>query len=184
MFERYSDLLADVRYDGRFHSIRNLVQPDDPTVREIARILHQTDDFVAAAQDFVDSFTTYRQEVGDYWTTPAEILDTEAGDCDDKAILLLSILRNYIPANKVFAAFGHLRNGTNTGHMWIETDGIDMPHIIEATTHSRRQLKGKYDVLAIFNDQYTFATSQAIRDFELMPVQHGNGHVKEGFSHG
>ena len=184
MLVQYKDLLANVRYDGQFHSIRSLVQPDDPTVRELAQILHQAPDFVAAAQDFVDSFTTYRQEVGDYWTIPAELIEAEAGDCDDKAILLLSILRNYIPADRVFAAFGHLRNGKDTGHMWIETDGVNMPEVIEATTHSRRQIKGDYNVLAIFNDQYVFASPQAIKDFDLKPVQQGNGHLKEILSYG
>jgi hypothetical protein len=32
----YDDLLADVRWNGRFHSIRNLVQPNDPLVKELA----------------------------------------------------------------------------------------------------------------------------------------------------
>lgn len=173
MLELYSDLLANVRYDGKYHSIKALVQPNDPTVREIAEILHRAPDFVAAAQDFVDSFTTYEQEIDDYWATPGEVLEAEAGDCDCKAILLLSILRNFIPAERVFAAFGNLRNGSDTGHMWIETDGILMPEIIEATTHSKQQLKGSYDYLAIFNDKYAFASPQGIKEFDLEPVRNG-----------
>ena len=139
----YRDLLANVRYDGKFHSVKSLVRPDDPTVREIARVLVQSRDFIGASQAFVDSFTTYEEEVGDYWTIPSEILDARAGDCDDKAILLLSILRNYIPADQVYCAFGiwHL-DGTPTGHMYIVTEGVNgNDRIIEATLSSSNALR-------------------------------------------
>ena len=77
----YDDLLADVRYDGRFHSIRNLIQPADPGVKEVADTLFQAPDFVAACQDFVNSFTTYGYELGDYWGTPGETMTPHCGFC-------------------------------------------------------------------------------------------------------
>jgi hypothetical protein len=74
----YDDLLANVRYDGHFHSIRNLVQPADPTVQEVALTLVQAPDFVAACQDFVNSFTTYQYELGDYWGAPLETITADS----------------------------------------------------------------------------------------------------------
>lgn len=171
--ERYDDLLADVRYDGKFHSIRKLVQPNDSEVKQIAAVLHQAKDFVAASQQFVHSFTSYEPEVGDYWTTPAEVLADQAGDCDDKAILLLSILRNYIPADKVYAAFGTWQtNGKPGGHMWIVLAGNGVEDIIiEATAPHGKPIKGKYNVQALFNDLYAFATDPGIADYKLKPVR-------------
>ena len=92
--KEYEDLLANVRHDGQFHSIRDLVQPFDPLVKEVADILIQAPDFIEAAQDFVAEFTVYKEEVGDYWGYPMETLAFRSGDCDDLAILLCSILRN------------------------------------------------------------------------------------------
>jgi hypothetical protein len=175
MLELYSDLLADVRYDNRYHSIRGLVQPDEPTVVEIARVLVQAPDFISAAQDFVDSFTTYQREIGDYWATPGETLARAEGDdglaygdCDDKAILLCSILRNYIPPDKVFCAFGMWKG---EGHMWVVAEGEgEEDRIVEATASSDKSIKDNYNLMAIFNDRYAFATDEAIRHFALRKV--------------
>ncbi len=79
--QRYQDLLASVRHDDNFHSIKALVQPDWPEVKEIAEVLLNTPDFVLACQEFVHSFTTYKREIGDFWTTPEEMLGRRAGDC-------------------------------------------------------------------------------------------------------
>ena len=98
MLKQYDDLLARVRGDGQFHGIRQLVQPNDPLVREVAAVLIQSGDFVRLAQDFVNGYTSYQEEVGDYWDTPGEALRDRYCDCDDSAILLCSILRNYILA--------------------------------------------------------------------------------------
>ncbi len=172
MLRLYHDLLARVRGDNQPHSIRSLVRPDDPEVREIARALAQANDFVGAAQDFVNSFTTYRREIGDYWTVPAELLAAREGDCDDKAILLESLLRNYIPAEDVYCAFGSWRqNGSAEGHMWIVMANGSTDRIIEATAPSRASIKGNYQLEAIFNDRYAFAYPQAIEHFELVPVE-------------
>jgi len=73
--KRYDDLLADVRHDHEHHSIRSLVQVNDQEVRDIARVLVQSPDFINTAQEFVNSFTTYGSEVGDFWRTPSETLE-------------------------------------------------------------------------------------------------------------
>ncbi|MCK5235874.1 MAG: transglutaminase family protein [Deltaproteobacteria bacterium] len=172
MLKQYFDFKAAVRHDGKYHPIRQLVQPEDPEIQEIARVLIVAEDFVAACQDFVDSFTTYRQEVGDYWAKPRELLEAEAGDCDDKAILLTSLLRNFIPAEEVFCAFGTWQqNGKAEGHMWTVIPGVNgEDQIIEATASSSKATKGKYNLQAIFNDRYAFVYPDAIKDFDLIPV--------------
>jgi len=169
----YQDLMAKVRYDGKYHSVKWLVQPDDPTVRDVARVLVQANDFIAAAQEFVDSFTTYRDEVGDYWELPSETIDEQAADCDGKAILLTSLLRNYLPADQVYCAFGlWILGGETTGHMWVVTEGEDGDdRIIEATAGSERKTRGKYVLHGMFNDKYAFSTEIGLREFDLKTVE-------------
>jgi len=169
----YPDILANVRNDGQYYPIRSLVQVDDPEVREIARVLVQAGNFIEATHEFVNSFTGYRREVGDFWTLPSEMLSARAGDCDDSSILLCSLLRNYLPAEKVFVGFGVWSiNGSNNGHAWVVVqaeDGTDM--VLESTAHPRTSLRGKYILDAMFNDTYCFATDIGIKDFDLRMVE-------------
>lgn len=165
----YPEILADVRNNGQYYPIRALVQVNDPEVREIARVLVQADNFVEAAHEFVNSFTSYRGEIGDFWATPEEMLAVRAGDCDDSAILLCSLLRNYIPPEKVFVAIGvWTQGGKPDGHAWVivqNEDGGDM--VLESTTHPQNTLRGRYTLSAMFNDTYCFATDIGIKDFDL-----------------
>jgi len=178
--ERYDDLLADVRHDHEHHSIRSLVQPDDQEVREVARLLVQATDFISAAQEFVNSFTTYGAEVGDFWRTPSETLEkstlapAEAGvDCDDSAILLCSILRNYIPPDQVYCAFGLWAMGGKTdGHMFVVTKGEGgEDRILESTAPPGKVTKGKYVIYGMFNDKYCFSTDIGLKEFDLKTVE-------------
>ena len=169
---QYNDLLADVRHDQKYHSIRALVQLNDPEVRDVARVLVKAPDFITAAQEFVNSFTTYGSEVGDLWRTPAETLAKRTGvDCDDSSILLCSILRNYTPPDQVYCAFGLWNiGGKTTGHMWLITEGKGgEDRIIEATAGPRKPLKGKYILHGIFNDKYCFSTEIGLKEFDLKP---------------
>lgn len=185
----YDDLLASVRNDGRFHSIRSLVQPNDPAVKEVADVFVRAPNFLSAAQDFTDSFTVYRTEVGDFWRTPGETLAIFSNyweearrtghvlvpecDCDCKAILLCSILRNYIPADRVFCAVGvWSKFGKGEGHMWVEvSNGKGDSRIIESTAPSSKQTYGIYQISALFNDEYTFSTVHGLKTFGLIPVE-------------
>ncbi len=172
MLELFEDLRANVRYDNRFHSIRQLIQPNDPEVKAIAQVLHESEDFVQACQDFVHSFTTYELEQGDFWALPRELLAARAGDCDDKAILLVSLLRNFIAPLDVYCAVGTWRqNGKADGHMWVVmANGGFADKIVEATASSRSRVKGSYNLLAIFNDLYAFSCPEGLKEFDLVPV--------------
>jgi len=122
--QQYDDLLADVRHDQKYHSIRSLVQPNDSEVRDVARVLVQAPDFIAATQEFVNSFTTYRSEVGDLWTTPAETLAARAGDCvtGDTPVWIkvndqvsLAEVRELLPNGSDYAQFGGIEMFTPSG---------------------------------------------------------------------
>lgn len=169
----YEDLLANVRYDHRFHSIRNLVQPFDPDVVELAGILHGTPNFIEAAHAFVHAYTYYQQEVGDYWRTPGQSMDEKGIDCDCSSILLCSLLRNYIPPDQVFCAVGTwTKGGRAEGHMWVDVrEPGKERQILESTAASDRMPYGLYQVSALFNDEYTFSTPLGLKEFGLIPVE-------------
>ena len=55
-------------------------------------------------------------QVRDYWNFPSETIRDGWGDCDDKAILLVSLLRWEFRSGEVFASVGRL---DGHGHMWV-----------------------------------------------------------------
>jgi hypothetical protein len=121
----------------------------------------------------VDSFTSYKHEEGDYWATPGEILERRAGDCDCKSILLCSLLRCYVPADRVFCAVVMWQvNGKEDGHMCVfYQDDSGKDQIIEATAAPEQPVDGSYNLYALFNDQYAFATEAGLELFDLKPIR-------------
>lgn len=184
----YPELLGDVRNDGKYYPIRSLVQPEDAQVREIAAVLAKSSDFIGVAHQFVHAYTRYQIEEGDFWRTPAESIeladvqlelecrggkDVLAGlDCDDSAIFLASLLRTRVPAEKVFVAIGEWRRkGDKGGHAWVivqNPDGTD--RILESTASQSQKPYGDYHLEAMFNDKYALATSEGLKDFDLIPA--------------
>ena len=55
-------------------------------IREVAR--------VQIIMDWIRDNIKYKDDVGEYWQTPAETFDAESGDCEDMAILLYEMARN------------------------------------------------------------------------------------------
>jgi hypothetical protein len=105
---------------------------------------------------------------------PAESLEEPDGiDCDDSAILLCSILRVYIPADKVFCAVGMWSyNGRTEGHMFVVVQNKSGEEfILESTASPDADVKGSYDIYALFNDKYTLATKQGLSLFGLRPIE-------------
>ncbi|MDD5511562.1 MAG: hypothetical protein PHI12_12240 [Dehalococcoidales bacterium] len=170
--EQYQELSGNVRYSNSHVPIRRLVTPHNPQVKLVADILHQAPDFIEACQEFVNTFTQFAHEEGDYWSLPIETLRNRAGDCDCLSILLCSILRNYIPPEKVYCAVGVRINsmGAREGHMFVVVDENGHDRILEATASPWVPVTGKYNVYAIFNDQYVFATEAGLDMFDLRPV--------------
>jgi len=98
--------------------------------------------------DWVCRNVTYRSDDGEFWYTPSETLRQRAGDCDDSAILLVSMLRQFYPADRVYVAVGPYRG---LGHAWVELDG----QILEATYTYAHPVADpqNYHAYALFNDQ-------------------------------
>ncbi len=168
----YYDLAADVRYTNSRVPIRQLVTPNHPEVKAVADILFEDPDFIDACHEFVNSFTKYKHEEGDYWAAAGETLERRSGDCDCLSILLCSLLRVHIPADRVFCAFGMWTvNGKTDGHMYVITEKDGEDFIIESTASPEQSLVGQYNLYALFNDQYTFATPVGMKVFDLRPVE-------------
>jgi len=96
-------------------------------------------------------------------------------NCDGKSILLTSLLRNYYDPDKVFCAVGIWKNlGKEYGHMWVMIeDKNGVRRIVEATAPSSAALFGQYNVLTLFNDQYTFSSDRGLEEFDFIPVPLG-----------
>jgi len=101
--------------------------------------------------------------VGDFWEFPWETLNPNirTADCDGTAILLCSMLRNFIDDTRVFVAIGNLYNGKGIGHAWVNYKYEDTWYILETTLNvlpkelwKPQQLYAeKYDLSYLFNDK-------------------------------
>ena len=98
--------------------------------------------------DYVCKSVGYRSDNGEFWYFPDETLTRRSGDCDDSSLLLLSMLRNFYPPNRVYAVAGTYRG---LGHMWCELDG----GILETTYTYAHTVPDPWNYRAYskFNDQ-------------------------------
>jgi hypothetical protein len=123
--------------NNNWYDIKSFVQPDDPLVKEIASILLRTKNPIRAAGEFVHQHVAYGDEENEFWKYPWETLADRVGDCDDTAIALTSILRNYLPADKVYVAVGYL---DGEGHAWV----VANDRILESTAAPNCVIKHEY----------------------------------------
>jgi predicted transglutaminase-like cysteine proteinase len=99
--------------------------------------------------------------VNDYWQTPAETLALKAGDCEDFAILLVSMMRAYgAPKDQVYVAVGNDANGEwhafiverYTYGAWVEFD----PEYLNDAVLLVGNTSFPYKISYCFNDQNGF----------------------------
>ena len=152
-FRQVSDIQGKVRRDGKLYSLKSFITPTEPLIRDLAATLYQGGNFVKDAQDFVHSEIKYKSDIGDFWKYPVSVLSDGYDDCEGTAVLLCSILRNYIPAEDVYCVAG---NWKGEGHCWCVAGDPDW-HILETTRSSNRPAKEKdYSPDVFFNDQYCY----------------------------
>lgn len=134
---------VSVRYLGRWYDLQDFVQPDDPGV--VAAYSRIGPD-VWGCLDFVCQSISYRRDVGEFWSFPAETLKRTTGDCEDSSILLASLLRNFTNA---YVAIGNLQG---FGHAWVVNGEGE---VLEATYTKARRVPnpGDYCTYGLFNDQ-------------------------------
>ena len=97
-----------------------------------------------------------RYSENDFWNYPSETLDQKIGDCDDKSILLVSLLRRRYRAKDVFCSVGLLGD---VGHMWVSLVGTRNLHVVETTTEQPLFLEvPPYSAYYRFNDKEVMLT--------------------------
>jgi len=106
------------------------------------------DDLAYRLLDYVCRNVSYKSDNGEFWELPVEVLTEKASDCDGTTLLLVSMLRRFYPADRVYAVVGSYRG---YGHAWVELDG----EILETTYTSARPVADpqQYRAYARFNDQ-------------------------------
>jgi hypothetical protein len=136
------EYLVSVRSPGEWYELREFIDPLDPNVQQIYR---QVGPDTWALLDWVCKAIQYRSDDGEWWRFPTETIAGTQGDCDDSAILLCSLLRNF---TNCYVVIGSYRG---FGHAWVQTDS----EILE-TTYTFAHPVGdpqNYRAYAMFNDQ-------------------------------
>lgn len=165
--QEVNDIIGDWRF-GELTGLKEFIQPHQAQVREtyaeLTEGLHTTEEIIDALWDYVGGLR-YRKDEGifkvpgktlrargELFLYPQETILVESGDCDDKAILLTSLLRNTLPAEEVRAVVGF--HGSQ-GHMWVEAlhplDGWVILESVRRPNGGRRN--GNYEPVVAFNDQ-------------------------------
>lgn len=153
------------------YSYSSFIDPN--AVADIANSLPAPEDeFVIAAWGWVaqnihyDNFGTvmYFSSDGidcDNCLLPAAVIATGQSNCVGKAGLLTSILRNRIPADRVYMVVGRLRLNGVGGHAWVRVEEGGTWYILESTVLPPAQpwipestMAWKYAADGYVNDAY------------------------------
>lgn len=135
--------LIAVRYLGQWDDIRSFVQPDNP---DVVAIYSEIGPDPWSLYDWTCQNIDYRHDIaGEFWETPSETIASGRADCEDTAILLCSLLRNFTNAYVVLGDY------QGYGHAWNQING----EILETTYTRARPVPDPYDYEAycIFNDR-------------------------------
>jgi len=151
---REGEYLVNVR--GQWQDLRDFIQPSDP---DVLAIYSKIGPNYWALYDYVCQNISYRLDAGEYWQVPYETLGGH-GDCEDTAILLTSLLRNFTQAH---VAVGMYRG---YGHAWCQRAG----QILETT----------YTFARVVPDPQDYKPYLYFNDLEV--VELWPGALKEMFS--
>lgn len=91
---------------------------------------------------------------------PTATLKRGRGNCFAKAALLVSVLRNRLPASRVYMALGRLNTDGYGGHVWAEVKRADRWYLVESTMmpgdkpwYTVNELDELYYTEALVNDR-------------------------------
>jgi hypothetical protein len=162
--------------EGRW--LTDFITPDEPDVRElyssVTRGLADPVDRIIALRNWVANRVRYVQFVrghlwingksaiqNDLWTSPSLTIQTKVGNCAVKSFLLTSLLRNELPADRVYCTMGNLYNGKPGGHAWVTVKNGD-EQIMETTVPSAPAMvpaavATRYESVHYFNDKEVYA---------------------------
>lgn len=105
----------------------------------------------------------------DFWNYPSETITQGIGDCDDKSILLVSLLRRRVSSNDVYCTIGKL---ADLGHMWVSVRIRGQWYTIETTVDMPiRPESHPYYPYFRFNDKQV----DIARPLSEIPMLHGGG---------
>lgn len=122
-----------------------------------AQLPTNEDEFIIAAHKYVtdhvryDGFETTLKLTPDFILCqlcylPVTVLNRGKSNCVGMSVLLESILRNRIPANRTYAVVGQLRQiGNSGGHCWVQVQRSGIWYIIESTLPPTGQWKRASD---------------------------------------
>jgi len=138
---RDGQYLVSVRRPGDWHDVREFVTPHDSRVQALYSKIGPD---IWAALQWVCQNVSYRRDIGEFWQFPFETA-RGGGDCEDSAILLTSLLKNFTNAYVVLGDY------QGWGHAWVASEEGE---ILEATYTEARAVPDpdNYYPYVMFND--------------------------------
>lgn len=96
----------------------------------------------------------------DFWVSPSITAKGKIpGNCATKSFLLCSLLRNELPAEKVYCVLGNLQQPRNKGgHAWVEVQPNGAKYVMESTRGDMKPMvladnADIYESVIYFNDK-------------------------------
>jgi len=108
------------------------------------------------ANSITYKYDSYVHGVEEYWQLPKETLQLRTGDCEDYAILLVSLLRadGWSP-NDIYVVIG--KDAQGNGHAWVKVNlGIFGWQYIEPQANGWFTLVLDYFITSGYKEEYIF----------------------------
>jgi len=139
-FYQVEDLLVQAR-GQEINSIKDFIRPDDVVH------LYLTHSSTYDAWSLVKTEIKHYVDSSDYWQFPLETWHKKTGDCEDRSLLLASILRNW--SENVYAVGGEFKG---EGHAWVVVND----QIIDPSSRNYYVDSDEYKPFIYWNDREIF----------------------------
>jgi len=196
-------VIADTQpINGFFNQVKNLTEfitPDNPTVKEQLKSLtahndsrktiHNCWSWVANQIKYVQSTSAtltmpvatdgrvrYKSHrIEDCWTEPSLTIRARVGNCFNKSAVLVSLLSNVLPSDKVSLVIGNITNHRIDGHAWAIVEIEGNTYLLEST---RPDIKNPFVIAteAKLYDPIIFVNNREIRYIPTKKVKEPLGY--------